>query len=374
MRAIGVGAGSVMTRRSAMLMMSRAIVLSAAMGLGSKTEAAVKTKNQQSKKESAPGSQATLPGRLLKPRALKPGDRVGLVCPGGRPHNPATVNMAMRAIEEMGFKPVAGKSVLKIHGSMAGTDQERLDDLMSFWRDDSIQAIYSITGGYGAIHLVDKIDWDLVSQKPKLFAGTDDICHIILAAYARTGLVSLVAPNLDMLTTRDLFESVKKALTTTENFPRVTSSYQNAEHLTYKYAPVEGVVEGALVGGNLTALSSLMGTPFEPPFEGSILFLCDVNETNDILDRWFTNLYVAGALDRVKGVVIADFPNCAARDCFNLYSLEDLFGDRLKQLNKPSCFAMPIGQSSRSVPVPIGVRTKFNSADGTLDFLEPAFV
>lgn len=358
-----------------MLMMTRAIAATA-MAAGAKNMAeAADTGSRVRVRKNTGGDLRTggAPKKVLKPKALKPGDRIGLVCPSGRPHNPSTVSLAVTMIEEMGFKPVIGKHVLKIHGPMAGTDEERVDDLMRFWQDDSIAAIYSITGGYGAIHLVDKIDWDMVASKPKVFVGTDDICHISLAAYSKAGLVSLVAPTLDTVASKDALASVKRALTSTANLPVITASYQN-EAFSYKYAPVEGTAEGRLVGGNLTALSSLMGTPFEPSLDEAILFLCDVNETNDILDRWFTNLYVAGALDQANGVVFGDFPNCGARDCFNLYSLEDLFGDRLKQLNKPCCFAMPIGQSARSVPVPLGIRTRFNATEGTLTFLEPAFV
>lgn len=312
---------------------------------------------------------------LVKPRALKQGDRIGLVCPGGRPHNPSAVNLAAAIVEDMGFKPVVGKNVLKIHGSMAGTDEERLEDLMNFVRDDSVAAVMSITGGYGSIRLVDKIDWDEVEKQKKLFIGTDDVCHILLSAYAKTGLVSLVAPSPETIEKKPVFEALKSALTSTEPLPLVTASYKkDGLDLSYRYAPVEGRAEGPLVGGNLTALSSLMGTPYEPPFAGALLFLCDANETNDMLDRWFTNLYIAGALNQVNGVIFGDFPNCGARDCFNLLSLEDLFGDRMKDLVKPTCFAMPVGQSDRSLPVPIGVRAEFDSAPGTLRFLEAALV
>lgn len=137
--------------------------------------------------------------KILKPKALKPGDRVAVLCPAGRPHSPASVNRAKAIVEEMGFRPVVGKNALKIYGTMAGTDEDRLADFNEALSDDSIAGIFSVTGGYGALHLVDKIDWDRLKQNPKVIVGSDDICHLLLSAYARTGLVGFHAPNMDRI-------------------------------------------------------------------------------------------------------------------------------------------------------------------------------
>ncbi|HEY9784940.1 MAG TPA: hypothetical protein V6D17_06015, partial [Candidatus Obscuribacterales bacterium] len=211
-----------------------------------------------------------------------------------------------------------------------------------------------------------------------------------LSAHAKTGLVTFCGPNLEHVTSKQTFDALKRAVTASENLPVIEGAYAPAGsdgdasssgkrpkpadkwELKYTYSPVQGTAEGALIGGNLTALSSLMGTSYQPPFKNSILFLEDIDESNDMLDRWFTNLYVAGSLNEVSGVAFGDFVNCAARDCVNLYSLEDLFGDRLKELSKPCCFAMPLGQSSRAVTVPIGVRVKLDTFRSTIEFLEPA--
>jgi muramoyltetrapeptide carboxypeptidase len=358
-------------------------------GMDKMAQAKPQTKHQAQSKN------ATLAARpegknLLKPKALKPGDRVALLCPAGRPHNPASINRARAIVEEMGFKPVVGKNALKIFGTMAGTDEERLSDFNDALTDDSIAGIFCVTGGYGALHLVDKIDWDKLKQNPKVIAGSDDICHLLLAACARTGIVSFHAPNMDRISSRESFDSLKQAVTSKDPLPVVQSNYWGIEastdgssetkarlpddkwQIAYSYAAVEGVAEGALLGGNLTALGSLMGTPYQPSFKNAVLFLEDINEDHGVLDRWFTNLYLAGALGEVSGIALGDFENCRTKECFNMYSLEDLFGDRMKQQNKPCCFGMPLGQSARSLAAPIGVRVKLDATRGNITYLDSA--
>lgn len=329
--------------------------------------------------------------QLVKVRAMKPGDRVGLVCPGGRPLNPSIVKRSVKLVEEMGFNPVVGKHALGIYGPMAGTDEQRLEDLRGFLHDQSISGIFCITGGYGSLHLVDKLDYDFIQQNPKVLIGSDDNCCWLLAVHARTGVAVMHGPNLDKISSKQAFDSFKFAVTCKGYLPPLEASYseddsgwkdpkkvkQGSEkgwEVKYSYAPVEGIAEGPLTGGNLTALSSLMGTPYQPRLSDCVLFLEDINQTNDILERWFTNLYVSGQLAQTKGVMLGDFVNCGARDCVNLLSLEDLFGDRLKAMVKPSIFGMPLGQSHRSATVPLGIKVRFDSATGSLEFLDNALV
>lgn len=329
--------------------------------------------------------------KVIKPRALKPGDSVALLCPGGRPHNPAAINRAKVIVEEMGFKPIVGKNTLQFFGSMAGNDEQRLEDFSDAINDDSIAGIFCVTGGYGSLHLVDKIDWAKLAQKGKVLVGGDDNCHLLLSAYSQSGIVSFCAPNLDRLNSRDSFNSLRAAVTSTDLLSNIQANYgavksaandggsekqakDSSFEIRYSYAPVGGSAEGRLIGGNLTAIGSLMGTPFEPSFEDSILFIEDINEDHGMLDRWFTNLYLAGVLKQAGGIAFGDFENCHTTDCFNMYSLEDLFGDRMKAENKPTCFGLPLGQSARALTAPIGVRVRLDATKGTISFLEPACV
>lgn len=309
--------------------------------------------------------------KLVKPRALKPKDRVALLCPASRPHNPAVIDFSKKVVEEMGFIPVAGEHVLSMHGYMAGTDSERIADFNAAIHDDTISAIFCLTGGFGALRIIDRIDFDGLAKKPKLIVGSDDNCHLMLAALAKIGLVSLHGPNLDRVSDRTAFDKLEHAVTARDPLPTLKASSWLAESGTC-YAPVPGRVEGPLVGGNLTALVSLMGTPFQPEFDSRILFLEDKNERNDILDRWFTTLYVAGELERVNGVAFGTFENCSTKGSDNMLTTEEMFGDRLGKLKKPCCFGLPFGQGPESNYVPFGCHARLDAQAGTLEILESA--
>lgn len=311
--------------------------------------------------------------QLVKPRALKPKDRVSLLCPASRPHNPATIDFCKKMVEEMGFTPILGSHVLSMHGYMAGTDSERIADFNAAIHDDTISAIFCLTGGFGSLPILDKLDFAALAKKPKLIVGSDDNCHLLVAALTKIGLVSLHGPNLDHVSDRAAFDKLKNAVTSKAPLPKMKASNWLGDSGTC-YAPVAGRVEGQLVGGNLTALVSLMGTPYHPDFNSRILFLEDKNERNDILDRWLTTLWVAGELDRVSGVAFGNFENCGTKGSENMLTIEELFGDRMMKVKKPSCFGLPFGQGPASEYVPYGCNAKFDAQAGVLEILESALV
>ena len=310
----------------------------------------------------------------IKPPALKPGDRVGLACPASRPASPAVVRQSVKVVEEIGLNAVVGKHVLNVHGYMAGTDDERLADLNSFLADDSIAAIFCITGGFGTIHLLDQLDYTSIAEHPKIIVGCDDITSLLLAVHGSSGLITLHGPTLDQVRSRYTFDRLKTAVTSRDPLPAISVEDCGDERFVpaVAYAPIGGRVEGLALGGNLTAVVSLMGTPFQPDFDQRILFLEDVNERHDILDRWLTTLYISGHLARTSGVAFGDFAGCGTKSSYTTLSLEDLFGARVKMLSKPTCFGLPLGQSDRAATIPIGINTVFDADKGRLEFTESA--
>jgi len=311
---------------------------------------------------------------LVKPGALRPGDRVGIVAPSSRPATPATVAAAERVIREMGLNPVLGKNILNVHGYMAGTDNERMSDFQEMLDDNSIKGLFCITSGFGAMHLLPLLDYHKFSRNPKVIVGCGENSVLLNAIYERSGLVTFHGPNLDEIDCRETFERVKNSLTssgTWEPLSSNTGSDTDVFRSTF-YCPVPGDAEGHLIGGNLTALVSLLGTPYEPKFSGSILLLDDVHEQTGILDRWFTTLYLAGHLQTCKAVALGMFEECGPSTNGNMMSVMDMFSDRLKYLGTPSCFGLPVGQTKVSNVVPFGIKARLFAAAGRLEFCEPA--
>lgn len=313
-------------------------------------------------------------GKLIKPRALKRGDKVGLVSPASRPDGPAVIAHAVKVMEWMGFKPVVGANALNMQGFLAGSDSERLADLTDFVQDDSIKGIFCLSGGYGSLRLLDRLDYNLIAEHPKVFVGSDDNTALLLAINKRTNMVVFHAPNLDQLSSPASFEDLQLVVGQKKPLRPLNVRISKIAFGSAHYAPVKGVVTGRLMGGNLTAIGSLMGTPFQPEFQGSLLFLEDKNERNDMLDRWFSTMYVSGDLEKVTGVALGDFVNCGRKGSSNMLSIEDLFGQRLQEMQKPSCFGFPFGQAEEAYTIPIGINASLDTNKGQLSFLDSAVI
>jgi muramoyltetrapeptide carboxypeptidase len=320
---------------------------------------------------------------VIKPPILKPGEKIGLVCPASRPPSPAVVKRSVWLLAQLGFHPVVGDNVLKTEGFFAGTDEERLSDLVQFFLDPDVKAICCISGGYGSLRLLDQIDYSMIQEHPKLIIGSDDNTSLLLAINKMTGLVTVHGPNLERMQSIEAMRRLKNALTKSQ-FETMLVDETKVERIDKKrpgvvqvsifsYAPVQGQSVGRILAGNLTAMVSLMGTPYQPDFAKTILLLEDIDERVNTLDRWLTTLYIGGALKQTLAVGFGKFENCHSHGLLNSLSLEDIFGDRLVQMGKPCCFNFPFGQSSSSSFVPIGIQANIDTKLGKLHFLESAF-
>lgn len=306
----------------------------------------------------------------IKPPALKSKDRIALLAPASRPARPSQVKRAEALVHEMGFTPVTGAHVLSTHGAMAGSDEMRQADLNQALNDDSIAAIWFLTGGFGSLRLLKNLPYRKFANSPKIVLGADDNSHLLLALNRQSGVVTFNGANLDRIDTRESFEKVRKALTSHEHLPPTTT--QDKVLQNFHYAPVSGTARGHLIAANLTALVSLFGTEYEPELSGAILLLEDRAERNDILDRWFTTLYISNKLSTVAALGMGQFEDCGSRAAFNMLSFEELVEDRVVQMKLPTCFNLAFGQSSSCDIVPIGVSAELDTTSGKLVYTEAA--
>ncbi|MBK9203946.1 MAG: LD-carboxypeptidase [Candidatus Obscuribacter sp.] len=304
---------------------------------------------------------------VIKPPHLKSKDKVALIAPGSRPAKPSDVKRAETIVAEMGFTPVVGKHVLNTHGFMAGTDSERLADLNHAIMDDSIRAIWCLTGGYGTLPLLPSLPYQEFEQSPKIVMGAEDNSHLTLALYTRTNVVTLYGPNADSVKSKQAFETVKRSLTHVD-YPELVTHDPVLEH--YAFVGVEGSGKGQVLPVNLTALISLFGTEFEPTLVGRLLLIEDARERNDILDRWFTTLYISGKLSSVAALALGQLDNVDSRGASNMLSFEELVYDRVVEMGLPSCFDLPFNQTESVVPVGIWGQLEATSRGAKLTYLE----
>ena len=316
----------------------------------------------------------------LRPRRLQPGDTVGLITPATFVADPETLAKAERTIKHFGWRARWGKYVGKKSGYFGSPVNERLDDLHAMFRDPEIKAVFCVRGGYGSQHLLDRIDYDLIRRNPKIFAGYSDITALHLAIHKMTGLVTFHSPVPVSAFTEYTQKHFTPALTAAKPLGALTNPPEQnklrPEHTLRAIKP--GKATGRLIGGNLTLISTLMGTPYEPDTRGAILFLEDVGEQPYRIDRMLTQLRLAGKLQQAAGIVFGECADCGPSEYkpfvaagFSLGEVADaIFGD----LNIPVLAGLTIGHTDDQLTLPLGVMATLDAEAGTLEVKEAGVV
>lgn len=312
----------------------------------------------------------------LKPPRLRDGMTVGLIAPASPPNEKADIRFAMDVIRSLGFRVKEGRHLYARQQYLAGSDRERADDVNAMFADPAVDAIFCLTGGYGTPRILPFIDYDAVRRHPKVVLGYSDITGLLLGLYARAGLVGFHGPvalrnfgDYALAEFRKVLVEPQAPVTIAAPPPfEPRPGWVDRENRISRYAG--GRAAGPLVGGNLTLVSSLMGTPYEPDFRGAILFLEDIGEAPYRIDRMLTQLWLAGRLQQLTGIVLGRFTK-ADYDS-NTFSLEEVFEQRLGGLGIPVVRGLMIGHMADIATVPIGVRAELDADAGTLTLLETA--
>lgn len=303
---------------------------------------------------------------MIKPQRLKAGDVVGVISPSSPVISKKDLSRGMKILESMGFKPKLGPKALEIHESyQAGTREDRLFDLHTMFADDEVKAIFCTSGGYASIQLLPDIDWDIVRKNPKIFIGYSDITTLLAPMYEKTGLVTFHGPmiqGLDKETKGGKYtlKNMKAALMKGE--PGKLSSYTEWKVLK------EGKAEGVLVGGNLNVLLSLIGTPYEPKWDGKILFWEEVDETIEGIDNYLWRLRIAKVFKKIEGMVVGKVTNLQSIEEENdkLASLEkppvleEVITRATEGFNFPVLYGVDFGHDVPSLTLPIGAKAELN--------------
>lgn len=296
---------------------------------------------------------------LVRPPKLSKDDTVGLITPATYVADPDRLIVAVRALEHFGLRVKLGRNVRKRNGYLGGTIEERLEDLHTMFRDPEVKGVFCIRGGYGSGQLLDRIDYELIRRNPKVFVGYSDITALHLAIQKRAGLVTFHGPVALSNFTAYTQEWFKRALFEARPLGEVTNPTQEnqLEHTLRTIRP--GKARGRLVGGNLTLISSTMGTPYEIDTRGAILMLEDIDEQPYAIDRMLTQLRLAGKLDEAAGIVFGACVDCRPRDYRpsfeSTFSLGEVLDEILGRLSVPVFSGLTIGHTQDQLTLPLGV-------------------
>lgn len=298
----------------------------------------------------------------IKPQRLKKGDIVGVIAPASPP-DLEDLERGIRVLESMGLKVVLGKHIEKEVGYLAGSDYERLEDFHSMFKNNEIKAILCARGGYGSARIASFIDYELIKKNPKIFLGFSDITFLHIAIGRETGLTTFHGP------------MVCSTLGQQEMDPWSNYFFQSLFEpqktiYTEKIAPlktmVEGIATGPVIGGNLTLLTSTLGTQFELETTGKLLVIEEIEEEPRAVDRMLNQLYMAGKLEHVSGLLIGDFHDCLPKHEMSL-SLDEVLNHYVNLVRKPTLQGFKIGHCTPNILIPLGVTATINTFQKSLE-------
>lgn len=312
---------------------------------------------------------------MILAKALRPGDTVGLITPGTYVTDPDKLALAKRTLDHFGLKTRLGKNVGRRAGYFGSSSDERLDDLHAMFRDPGVQAVFAIRGGYGSAQLLDRIDYDLIRRNAKVFLGYSDITALHLAINKYSSLVTFHGPIVLSPFTEYTQRYFRSALFEAKPLRQISNPpEENRLRPVYSLRTISsGVARGPLIGGNLTLISTTMGTPYEIDTSGKILFLEDIDEETYRIDRMLTQLRLARKLDEAAGIVFGRCQDCGPRDykpsLESNYSLGEVLDNILGKLRVPVLYGLTVGHTPDQLTLPLGVMAALDADKGILDVI-----
>jgi muramoyltetrapeptide carboxypeptidase len=314
----------------------------------------------------------------IKPPPLPAKATIAVVAPASPPQTRSEIEQATAYFEGRGHRVVFGPNHRKVHGYLAGTDEERAADLEWALTEPGIDMVHTLCGGYGTARLHDRIDWGALGE-PRIVCGYSDITALHLALATHAGWVSFYGPNFLRFTrqkgpyeltseTEDWFQRAFKP----QPLGRVFEDPDNPYVLTVG----EGRAEGPLAGGNLTLLCASIGTPYEVQTEGCIVMVEDLNTELYLVDTALNHLIRAGKLDNAAGFVFGTDVNLKHQTVpegpESTLSVEEMLDELIAPLGIPAIANLPVGHGKHMATMPLGVNVRIDGAGKTLEVLEPA--
>ncbi|MBK8980422.1 MAG: LD-carboxypeptidase [Planctomycetes bacterium] len=315
---------------------------------------------------------------VLRPPRLRRGDRVAVVSPAGplTERRRTDLDRGLERLRRQGLVPELSRHALGEQGFLSGSDAQRADDLQRAFAEERIRAVFCTRGGYGVTRLLDRLDFAPLRSDPKPIVGYSDVTALLAAAFRRVGLVGLHGPMVatsDSMAMGDAMEELqRRLLSEADRPPPLPRAGLGPKPRVLR----PGRAEGRLVGGNLTLVCALIGTPDQIDTNGNLLLLEDVDEAPYRIDRMLTQLRATGALDRCAGVLLGDFHRedsaLASVDPDTQAVLEERLGD----LRVPVVTGLPFGHRPASWTLPIGGLARVDASSPLdpprVELLEPA--
>ncbi len=305
----------------------------------------------------------------IKPRRLPTGGTIGVVAPASPPITDEALQNGITYLEKQGFQVRIGDAVGSKRGYLAGIDKDRVRDLHIMFTDSEVDAIIAVRGGYGCARFLHLIDYELIKRNPKIFVGYSDVTALHCAIYKRTGLITFAGPmvaadfggEIDSQTESYFWSLIMEpepgVRLSFEDMPGVRSGSQRS-------------FTGHLLGGNVSVLCSLIGSPYLPDFNGAILALEEIGEAPYRIDRMLNQLKLHGVFQKVSGILLGQFTDCVQNNDRPTLTLDEVFCDYFSALEYSVLNNIPFGHEKQKITLPMGVYVRYEPDENILTIVE----
>ncbi len=314
-------------------------------------------------------------GGPIKPKPLEPGDTIMFIAPAGD-LNKERVELAQKRLKEMGFIIKQRDDLFRSYGYLAGTDEQRAEEIMQAFTDPEVDAIFPGTGGYGTTRILDMLDYNVIRKHPKMLIGFSDITGLHLAISRKAGLITFHSPNPQYglgsegnftdFTAKYFWRAILKSSYYDENGKRKAPgwTYEIPDDIDQPVVIAKGKARGRLIGGNFSLVAATMGTPYEPQTRGKILFLEDVREAPYRIDRFFSNLKLAGKLDDCAGIILCKFTHTEKEgEEPSEFSIREVIDQYFTDADIPVIYDFPTGHFSQNATLPVGALVELEATE-----------
>ena len=305
---------------------------------------------------------AILYAMLIRPRALPRNGRV-VVLAISSPSEMPRIEAAVRTLEERGLRvTLAGNIDHRYRGYLAGDDDERLEQLNHYLRSDDIDAFFFARGGYGAMRILDRVDYDAITANPRPIVGFSDVTALHQAVAVRCGVASFHGPMVNLDWFNGLSPDIEQWFWAMLAGEAPLTHQFNRDQVVF-----EGEADGVLFGGCLSLTTALTGTPYDFWVEDGVWFFEDTDEPVYRIDRMLTHLRLSGRLKKIRAVVIGTL-----KDCGSEAEIAALLHEFFAFSNIPVIRDLPFGHQGNNLLMPVGGLVRVSTRDRTLTLVEPA--
>lgn len=312
---------------------------------------------------------------VQKPAVLKKGGMIRAIAPAsGDLDYPHDLSKGLTKLRELGFNVSLGNCVRRLRtlGYLSGTDSERAEEMNDAFRDDGVDAVFCVTGGYGSPRMLPQLDYDLIRSRPKIFLGYSDITALHIALNQKSDLVTFHGPmimsEMGSEWTEYSEECLMKAITKAEPLGEITNPIDGPIIKTIN----DGQASGRLIGGNISLIAATIGTPYEIDTKGKLLFIEEVDDPPYLIDRNLTHLWLANKLQDAAGIIVGEIVRSTPKPSEASRTIWDVLIDRIRSIGKPAIYGLCCGHGKHHVTLPVGLEAKMDATEGRLWIEESA--